>query len=85
MLHFKQANTGGSGMVQQMNTDLTPEQVELLRQELAREDLSIYTVVVMARKEVELGRIDEAIARLRVDADKILVHSRELYDLIKIR
>lgn len=72
-------------MVQQMNTDLTPEQVELLRQELARDDLSIYTVVLMARQEVELGRIDEAIARLHVDADKILAHSRELYDLIKIR
>nr|EIU2701775.1 hypothetical protein [Pseudomonas aeruginosa] len=72
-------------MVQQMNPELTHEQVELLRKELARDDLSIYTVVVMARQEVELGRIVEPIARLRVDADKILVHSRELYDLIKIR
>lgn len=62
--------------------ELTPEQIDLLRQELARDDLSIYTVVIMARQAVELGRYAEAVSRLRVDADKIRMHSRELYDLI---
>lgn len=65
-----------------MSMELTPEQIDLLRQELARDDLSIYTVVIMARQAVELGRYAEAVSRLRVDADKIRMHSRELYDLI---
>lgn len=53
-----------------------------MRRELARDDLSIYTVVLMAREEVAVGHFDAAVARLRVDADKILMHSRALYDLI---
>lgn len=65
-----------------MSIELKPEQIDLLRQELARDDLSIYTVIIMARQAIELGRYAEALSRLRVDADKIRMHSRELYDLI---
>ncbi len=65
-----------------MSRELSPEQVDLLRRELARDDLSIYTVVIMARQAVQLGRFTEAVSRLRVDADKIIMHSRELYDLV---
>ncbi|HHK0379469.1 TPA: hypothetical protein ACQQJB_003643 [Pseudomonas aeruginosa] len=61
---------------------LSPEQIDLLRQELSRDDLSIYTVVIMARHAVEQGRYADAVSRLRVDADKIRMHSRELYELI---
>ncbi len=61
---------------------LSVEQREVLRRELAREDLAIYTVVRMAREEVAVEHFDAAVARLRVDADKILMHSRPLYDLI---
>ena len=61
---------------------LSVEQREVLRRELAREDLAIYTVVRMAREEVAVGHFDTAVARLRVDADKILMHSQPLYDLI---
>jgi len=65
-----------------VSIELSPEQIDLLCRELSRDDLSIYTVVVMARQAVELGRYGEAVSRLRVDADKIRMHSRELYDLI---
>ncbi|MFU5275041.1 hypothetical protein ACM7YY_09955 [Pseudomonas aeruginosa] len=65
-----------------MSTELSQDQKELLRRELSRDDLSIYTAVVMARQALELGRYAEAVSRLRVDADKIRMHSRELYDLI---
>lgn len=49
---------------------LTTEQRETLRRELARDDLAVYTVVRMAREAVDFGRFDEAVARLRVDADR---------------
>lgn len=65
-----------------MNKVMSPEQIDLLSRELARDDLSVYTVVVMARQAVDLGRFGEAVSRLRVDADKIRMHSRVLYDLI---
>lgn len=61
---------------------LTADQRETLLRELAREDLSIYTAVRMAREDVSAGRLDEAFARLRIDADKIRMHSRSLYELI---
>lgn len=61
---------------------LTVEQRETLRRELAREDLALYTVVLIAREEVAVEHFDTAVARLRVDADKIRMHSQPLYDLI---
>jgi hypothetical protein len=65
-----------------MNSALSHDQIQVLMREISREELSIYTVVVMARKDAELGQFQNAIARLRVDADKILMHSPELYELI---
>jgi hypothetical protein len=61
---------------------LSVEQRETLRREINRDDLNIYTAVVMARKDIEVGRYESAIARLRVDADKIRMHSAALYELI---
>lgn len=40
------------------------------------------TVARMALKDIEVGRISNAIARLKVDADKIRTTNRELYDFI---
>ncbi len=55
----------------------------VLTRELAREDLGIYTVVQLAARDVTAGDIQGALARLKVDADKIRMHSPELYALIQ--
>lgn len=62
--------------------DLTTAERDTLRRELMREDLSIYSAIRMARKEVEAGYFDAAVACLRIDADKIRMHSKELYALL---
>lgn len=62
---------------------LTREQRSTLRKELAREDLSCYSVVIAARREVSAGHFDAAMAFLRTDADKVRMHSPELYALIR--
>jgi hypothetical protein len=46
------------------------------------EDLEIYTVVVMAKLDLEKGNFESAIKRLKVDADKIRTHDMDLYNLI---
>lgn len=55
---------------------MTAEDLALLKAELEREDLQIYSVVVMARRDLEVGKVDAALARLRVDADKLLRHAK---------
>ena len=62
---------------------LSVEQRSLLRSELAREDLSSYTVVRLARKDVEVGHFDTAMARLRIDADKLRPESPVLIELMR--
>ena len=62
--------------------NLSPDQRETLRKELSRDDLSIYTVVRLARQDVEVGNFDAAISRLRVDADKLRAHSPIILGLI---
>lgn len=52
---------------------------------LSSTELDIYSAVVMARQDLETGRLDSAVARLRVDADKIRTVDKRLYDLIAMR
>ena len=61
---------------------LNAVQRETLQTELSRKDLSNYTVIRLARKDVEFGLFDAAISRLRVDADKLRIHSSVLNELI---
>jgi hypothetical protein len=46
------------------------------------EDLNIYTVVVMARRDLDRGDFKSAINRLKIDADKIRIDNYELYEFI---
>lgn len=61
---------------------LNRDQIDVLRRELSRDDLSNYTVVRLARQDLEVGHFDAAIARLRIDADKLRMHGSALVDLI---
>jgi hypothetical protein len=49
---------------------------------LSSPDLQCYTVVLMALKDLRKGNISGAVARLRVDADKIRSHDVALYNYI---
>jgi len=62
---------------------LSAEDLALLKAELARDDLQIYTVVVMALRDLDAGRVDAALARLRVDADKLRCHDTPINRLLK--
>lgn len=53
--------------------------IETLRIHLDNPDLDILTAVVMARRDLENGLVNSAVARLKVDLDKIRMHSTELY------
>jgi hypothetical protein len=55
----------------------------MLRQELARADLQIYSVVVMAQRDLEAGRFAAVLARLKVDADKLRMHASPLNDWLR--
>lgn len=61
---------------------LSIESREILSRELAREDLQVFSVVRMAARDMADGNVASAIARLRVDADKLRMHSTELYEFI---
>lgn len=61
---------------------LTTDELVILGQELAREDLQVYTVVRMAQRDVAAGAIDSALARLRVDADKLRCYDTPLNHLL---
>lgn len=60
----------------------TPEELVILGHELAREDLQVYTVVRMAQQDLAAGAIDSALARLRVDADKLRCYDTPLNQLL---
>jgi len=45
------------------------------------DEFDIYTVVVMAKRDIENGYIDSAISRLKVDIDKLRDH-KKLIDFI---
>lgn len=58
------------------------ETIKQLQEMLKQEDIQIYTVVHMAVKDLEKGNIESAVSRLRIDADKIRMHSEPLYEYI---
>ncbi|MDN7465756.1 hypothetical protein [Burkholderia gladioli] len=52
---------------------------------LSGDDLSILTVVRVARDDLTRGELETAILRLRIDADKIRALSPALYEMIALR
>ncbi|RGE40955.1 hypothetical protein DZC30_19600 [Comamonas testosteroni] len=64
-------------------TLLTSNDLEILKQELLRPELRIYTVVVMATRDLESGDVSGALARLRVDADKLRAHNTQITRLLR--
>ena len=56
--------------------------VQELSDRLRHPYLMCYTVVVMALKDIDNGDYNSAIARLRVDADKIRTVDKILYKMI---
>jgi hypothetical protein len=49
-----------------------------LQDRLANDELSIYTAVVLARRDLASGQVTSAIGRLRSEADKLRMHDKEL-------
>ncbi len=64
---------------------LSAEDVEMLKTELQRADLRVYTVVVMAERDLDTGNVDGALARLRVDADKLRCYDTPINRLLASR
>jgi hypothetical protein len=50
--------------------------------EIYDEELDVYTVVVMAREDLEKRDIKGALARLKVDADKLRTVNPKLYAIV---
>lgn len=50
--------------------------------ELLTPDLNIYTVVIMARRDLEENNIYSAISRLKIDLDKFRCTNIELYKTV---
>ena len=61
---------------------MTLNQVRLIKEIALTPELQSLTVVRMAEKDLEKGEWKSAIARLKVDADKIRPINKKLYDLI---
>jgi hypothetical protein len=61
---------------------LTPDELKTLRQELGREDLQVLTSVVLARRDVQRGEVEVALARLMVDADKLRCFDTQLMQFL---
>lgn len=64
-------------------TILNCNDLEILKQELQRSELREYTVVVMASRDLESGDVAGALARLRIDADKLRAHSTLITRLLR--
>jgi len=52
--------------------------VAWLQERLANPELSIYTAVVLAQRDLAAGQVASAISRLRSEADKLRMHDKEL-------
>lgn len=64
-------------------TILNCNDLEILKQELQRSELREYTVVVMASRDLESGDVAGALARLRIDADKLRAHNTPITRLLR--
>jgi|JI10StandDraft_1071094.scaffolds.fasta_scaffold44191_1 hypothetical protein len=63
--------------------EITSADLLMVKREVAREDLRIYSVVVMAGLDLDAGKVESALARLRVDADKLRCYDSPLNELLK--
>jgi hypothetical protein len=61
---------------------MTINQVRVIKEIALNPELQSLTAIRMAEKDLEAGEWSSAIARLKVDADKIRPLSQKLYDLI---
>ncbi len=61
---------------------LDPDELHILRRELQRPELRVYTAVVLASRDLDNGDIPGALARLRVDADKLRSHETRITQLL---
>jgi hypothetical protein len=61
--------------------NLNEQELDLLHEELSSEDLQVYTVVVMGKRDLDSGNLHSCMLRLRVDSDKLRSHEA-LYSLI---
>lgn len=64
-------------------TILNANDLEILKKELQRPELRVFTVVVMASRDLEIGDVAGALARLRVDADKLRAHDTRINCLLR--
>lgn len=62
---------------------LSCNDLEILKQELQRPELRVYTVVIMASRDLENGDVAGALARLRIDADKLRAHNTPITRLLR--
>ncbi len=62
---------------------MAPDHEKILRQEIRRAELQIFTAVRLARRAVMVGDLQGAVVTLRADADKIRPLSPALYEVIK--
>lgn len=56
--------------------------VAALSRALTAPELQVYTVVVLARRDIAAGDVASALARLRTDADKLRAYDKNLYHMI---
>ncbi|MEJ6002770.1 hypothetical protein [Paucibacter soli] len=61
---------------------MTADDLDILKSELERDDLQIYSAAAMARRDIETGNVDAALARLRVDADKLRCYDTQINRLL---
>lgn len=61
-------------------TDADNEIIESLQNKLAETKFNDYTCFVMARQDLAEGDLNGAIARIKVDLDKLICLDKKLYD-----
>jgi len=62
---------------------LNSNDLEILKKELQHPELRVYTAVVMASLDLENGDVAGALARLRIDADKLRAHNTQITRLLR--
>lgn len=58
-------------------------EIKMLQAELQREELQVYTAIVMAKKDLDDGNYDTVIFRLKLDADKWRGYDTPINDFLK--
>jgi hypothetical protein len=63
-------------------TDANQEIIESLQNKLAESKFDDYTCFVMARRDLAEGDLNGALARIKVDRDKLICLDKKLYDYV---